>query len=335
MVSTAMVVGLGAAGRRHAQTLKACLPEVRVVAVSHTADPVPHVDLVVPGINDALQEQPQVAVIAGPATTRVEVALRLARAGVHLLLEKPVSVDLDGVHRLETIATGKGLTVAVGYNLRFFRPMLATKALVDEGVVGPLCSARLEVGQYLPDWRPGADYRTSVSARRALGGGALLELSHELDYVRWVMGQPTSVWASLARLGALELDVEDTVEMVVTFESGAMASIHQDMLQRPAVRSARFVGDCGSIVTDLLSGTVTVSTPGQVPRLVNDPARADVSLTYVSQMEDFLAAITESRQPRVPLAEGIGALELATAALASARQGREVTLTPGHAPVAR
>lgn len=327
-MTNALIVGLGAAGQRHARILKGILPGVRVVGVSRTTAPVPHVDLVLSTIEQALQEEPTVAVVAGPATTRISTAHRLGEAGVHLLLEKPLAADMEGIEEFRTMVTEGDLTVAVGYNLRFFEPLLTTKSLIAGGAIGPLRGARVEVGQYLPDWRPGADYRRSVSAQRDLGGGALLELSHELDYARWIMGEAASVSATVAQAGLVDLDVEDTAELLVTFDSGVIASVHLDMLQRPAIRYARFVGEGGSIVTDLLRGTVTVAEAGGGVQEIANTTAAEVDLTYVAQMNDFLSAVESSGEPRVPLGEGVATLELVSAARESAAKGRAVSLDP-------
>lgn len=306
-----------------------------MVGVSRATGAVPDVDLVVRELDDAMRHEPTIAVLAGPASTRTAIALRLAEAGLHLLLEKPVSANLDGLDELERLARNKHLTIAVGYNLRFFPPLVATQNLLADGTIGAVRSARIEVGQYLPDWRPGMDHRASVSAQRSLGGGALLELSHELDYVRWIMGQPDRVLATMAQQGPWDLDVEDSTEIIVTFASGASASIHQDMLQRPPVRTARFVGEWGSVVTDLLEGTVTLHAADGEPRQVGDPTQANVHLTYVEQMTDFLAAVAGTAEPRVTLRDGIGALEMAVAARDASDRGCAISLasrSPGSMP---
>ena len=69
--------------------------------------------------------------------------------------------------------------------------------LMQNKIVGKILSVRCEVGQFLPSWRPNIDYRESVSARKALGGGALLELSHEIDYLMWIFGDIDWVKATL------------------------------------------------------------------------------------------------------------------------------------------
>ena len=69
--------------------------------------------------------------------------------------------------------------------------------------------ARIESGSYLPNWRPKQDYRSSCSAKKNLGGGVLLELSHELEYLSWIFGKPNWISAWVGKLSSLEIDVED------------------------------------------------------------------------------------------------------------------------------
>jgi len=101
-----------------------------------------------------------------------------------------------------------------------------------------------------------------VSARAALGGGALLELSHEIDYVRWLAGEVTAVAAAVGRLGNLEIDVEDSADLMLTFASGARGTVHLDMLQRPATRTCRIVGSEGTLAWDGIRHQVRVHRPG-------------------------------------------------------------------------
>ncbi|MFX7793064.1 Gfo/Idh/MocA family oxidoreductase, partial [Acinetobacter baumannii] len=71
------------------------------------------------------------------------------------------------------------------------------RQMIQEGVIGNLYNAFIEIGQYLPDWRPTKDYRETVSAKTELGGGVLLELSHELDYAQWILGSLTPKYVVL------------------------------------------------------------------------------------------------------------------------------------------
>src|SRR5262249_39063512 len=158
------------------------------------------------------------AIIASPASAHLEAALALADAGIHLLVEKPIANSSEGVHELIERCRKHQLVLMVGYNLRFMPSLRRAKQMIESGVIGTVLSARVEVGQYLPQWRPHADYRQGVTAQSALGGGALLELSHDIDYILWILGLPAQLSASGGKYSNLEIDVEDMVEILLEYE---------------------------------------------------------------------------------------------------------------------
>ena len=98
--------------------------------------------------------------------------------------------------------------------------------------MGEIISLEAHVGSYLPDWRPQKDYKESVSARAELGGGVLLELSHELDYIRWFFGGIDSVIAVLKNSNILGLDVEDGADLILKSSKGLHISLHLDFNSR-------------------------------------------------------------------------------------------------------
>ena len=115
--------------------------------------------------------------------------MELVSVGCHLLIEKPISVDTNGIMELIDAARNNKVLIQLGYNLRFQASLVHFRNLIHEGEIGRVLSVRSEIGQYLPTWRSDSDYRSGVSARKELGGGVLLELSHELDYVRWFLAK--------------------------------------------------------------------------------------------------------------------------------------------------
>jgi predicted dehydrogenase len=184
------------------------------------------------------------------------------------------------------------------------------REVVVGGGIGRPLSLRAEAGQHLPTWRPGADYRVTVSARAELGGGAVLELSHELDYARWILGEAAAVSARAGRLSDLDIDVEDVAEIVVEFRSGALGSVHLDMVRQPAGRACRIIGTGGTVEWD-----------------VGEPSvRLFRSETYVEELRHFLRCVRTGEQPMVTGEDGRQALALALAAKESARLGRVIAL---------
>jgi len=214
----------------------------------------------------------------------------------------------------------------VGYNFRFYPPLQALRDALLDGRIGRLLSLRAEVGQYLPDWRPSRDYRESTTARRDLGGGALLELSHEFDYIRWLAGEVTQVSAQVAKLSDLDIDVEDTVEMVCRFASGAVGSVHLDLTQRPGTRTCRLAGTNGALTWDRANHQVLLIRPDGAIETIYPGAPQPMVDMYQEELRHFLGAVRTNTAPLVTGDDGLRALLIAEAAARSSREGRTVTI---------
>jgi predicted dehydrogenase len=210
----------------------------------------------------ALAFEPQLAVVANPAPFHLSVALPLAEQGVHLLIEKPLSNSAAEVSRLIEVCRRRNCVLMTGYNLRFLSSLTCYRDLVQSGeMAGKILSVRCEIGQNLSSWRPGADYRKGVSACKALGGGALLELSHEIDYLCWIFGRVDWVRAALFRQSDLEIDVEDSAHLLLGFEPAAdghqlVASLNLDFIRHDTTRCCVAVGTKGSLRWNALTGCV-------------------------------------------------------------------------------
>jgi len=336
VVRPVLLIGSGSIGRRHLANLGDAVPGAAVTLLRRPGagplDPAVSaaVDRVVDRMDEALQPLPRLAIVAGPAPTHVTQALALAAAGVPMLIEKPLSADLAGCDELARTCRANAVPVVVGYTLRYHPGFIALEALVRSGAAGRPLLLRAEVGQYLPDWRPDVDYRTTVTASRALGGGPLLELSHELDLARALLGMPVSVIAHLARVGDLEIDTEDTADLVLQHEPGqvdrgAVSSIHLDVLQRPLRRSLRLMGTDGALELDLAAGTLVRIAPDGAVTAVPFRAPGDRNELYVAELADLLAAM-DGRPPRVGLDDGIATLRIIDAARRSDATGVAVGL---------
>ena len=329
----ALIVGLGNVGRRHLANLRRLEPKAHVTAWRRqsgaggrdTGDA--GADEVVYSIEDALRSKPDCAVIANPSSQHVATASALAREGIPLLIEKPLSDGLPGIDELLAACESRGIALMVGYNFRHYRPLQSAKRALDEGRIGRLMSLRVEVGQYLPDWAPGLDYRKSSSASRALGGGALLELSHELDTSRWLLGEVTQVSAQLARLSDLDIDVEDTAEITLVFQSGAIGSVHLDMTRRPMARSCRVIGTEGTLTWDWQDHRTRLYSPKEGRwEDVAPAAQQERNEMYLSEMGHFLACVRGERKPFADGRDAKRVLEIVLAAKRSAAEQRTIRI---------
>lgn len=335
MVQRALLIGSGSIGQRHLGVLRRTLPRALVTLLRRPNPPeldsaiAAEVDRVLCDIEAAIDPRPDLAVIASPAPTHLGFARRLAEAGIPMLIEKPLSTDLENCADLAAICQARRLPVLVGYTLRYHPAFRALAAQIDSGAIGRPFSIRAEVGQHLAGWRPGTDYRGSVTARRALGGGALLELSHEIDLVRALLGVPVSVQAQLAQLGELEIDVEDTVELVTRHRLAdghhAHASIHLDLLQRPARRRLVVSGTEATLDLDFISGRLQLLREGEASDLPY-PALVDRNALYAAELADLLQAMRGGTAVQVGLADGVATMRIIDAARRSAAAGQSVAI---------
>lgn len=317
-----LVVGLGSIGRRHLGNLgESGVAAVAAVSASATPADIPSGVALYRDLGAAIAEfRPDIAVIANASPAHVSTAHLLADAGAHLFIEKPLSDRMDGIASLLEKCERRRLVTLVAYTLRFLPVMLRTRQLLP--LIGAPLFLSADVGQYLPDWRPNQDYRQGVSARRDLGGGALLELSHEIDYVRWLLGEPDSVFAATSRSGLIEVDVEDSADLLLSY-SGARARIHLDFLERGKSRRCRIVGSEGTLETDLIAGTVSLLKAGASEPVMERPAAAD---PYKASLAHFLDCAATGATTAAPLADGAATMRLIEAARRAAEKGVSVAL---------
>lgn len=277
-------------------------------------------------LEDALEgHQPDIVIVSNPTALHLDIAIPAAAAGCHLLLEKPISHTMDGVAALTEIVLKKNLKVLVGFQFRFHPGLRHIKALLESEAIGAVTSIHVHWGEYLPAWHPWEDYRVGYAARGDLGGGVLLTLCHPFDYLRWLMGEVASVSAMTAQQGGLGLEVEDTANTLLRFESGALGIVHLDYIQRPPTHTLHITGERGRILWDNADGDVHwYQSDTETWETLKMPSDFERNTLFVEEAKHFIDCIESDTAPCVNLQDGIAALELVLAAKASASQQREV-----------
>ena len=306
------VVGLGSIAERHRQNIKALWPDSSIYAISSSGRaakaPIANCDKFTANIADLPLNAMDMAIIASPAPFHVAHAMRFMRAGIPTLIEKPLCTNLEDASLLAQCAKDRNSRIAVGYCLRFLPTAGLMKQLIENRKVGQVLNVFIEVGQYLPHWRPSKHYKETVSANAALGGGALFELSHEFDYCQWIFGGLTLKHAYLRRSEQLQLNVEDIVDVAATLPNGALVNLHLDFLQQKAHRHCRVVGSEGTLNWDLIKNEVTFCNNDGCTTLYNEP-QWDKNLMYTAMLEHFFGATTTlERSPICTLAEAVNTL---------------------------
>jgi UDP-N-acetyl-2-amino-2-deoxyglucuronate dehydrogenase len=278
-----------------------------------------------------------------PSGLHAEVGARAARAGKHLVVEKPIDVSLDAADRLIEAARTAGVAMTVISQHRFDPGLVELKRLLDEDALG-----RLVLGEASTKWYRSQAYYDSAAWRgtHAMDGGSLMNQGiHYVDLLRWCMGPPAEVTA-VCSAQTHQIEAEDTSLAIVRFGSGAVGTILSS--------TAAFPGFPQRLEITGTEGTVTIEdgriarrafgadsdpdsdsgiraapqAPGDRPAAAagSHPAALDVA-GHAAQIADLLAAADSGREPAVTGESGREALEIVCAVYESSRTGRPVTLS--------
>ncbi len=199
------------------------------------------------------------AIVATRTLLHVENTISVLEAGMDVLVEKPLSISATHAAALIDKATAAERTVFCGLNLRFSQSLLCFREWL--GRVGSVHAGHVECRSWLPDWRPGTDYRTCYSAS-AVDGGVLRDLIHEVDYAGWLLGWPASVFARFGRSGRLGIEAEEAACLSCPLPSGAGLNIALDYLSRIPTRIFRVFGEFGTLTWNGIAQTVTFESQG-------------------------------------------------------------------------
>jgi predicted dehydrogenase len=251
-------------------------------------------------------------ILSNPSALHYKFLEKLITNQVNVLVEKPIAAKNSEFENLKTLLinyTGIGM---IAFNMRFHPCVKKTKEILDSKVLGKAFSARFFVGQYLPDWHPGTDYRNSYSSFKKLGGGVVFDLIHEIDLAYLLCGKVLEDFhAIIGKVSDLEIETEDLAEIHYKSNSNAFVSIHLDYLTRGYSRYFEIICEKGRICCDLFKNEIKlIRDKNEIPETFTYPEfnRNDM---YVSMMEYYLKNIENKTYPIPSLSEGLISLEIA------------------------
>ena len=225
--------------------------------------------------------RPQVAFITNPTALHIETALQCARRGMAIFIEKPLGGCGPGLEELMDIVRRQKVVTYVAYVLRFHPVILKLKEMMGEQTCWHM---QVEAASFLPTWRPGRDHTKSYSARRDLGGGVIFDLSHEIDYVHFLLGQVQRINGHCYRRGNVTVDAEDCADMLIHCPRG-VANVHLSFLSHHHRRSIRLCFAERTITADLLANTIHVYQHDHCTEAFTLPIERDA--LFEKQMDFF------------------------------------------------
>jgi 1,5-anhydro-D-fructose reductase (1,5-anhydro-D-mannitol-forming) len=250
-------------------------------------------------------------------------ALAAARAGKHVLCEKPLALEPEEADRIVRACREAGVVLGANHHLRNMESHRAIKRLMDEGAIGPVNSIRLFHAGELP-----AELKTWRLYEKGAGAGAIFDLTvHDADLLRFYLGRnPKRISAFAATSGDGPKDIEDSVMSIWEFTDNVLVQCHDSFVAGSAPKGVEVHGSEGSILgIDVMSqapgGTVMVRTKAGERVVPLEP-----KVAYHRSIADFSAAVRGAGTPSASGEDGVWSLKLAKAVAASVVSGRAVTI---------
>lgn len=206
--------------------------------------------------------KPYAVIIATPTAQHITQAIKSAKLGCHVLVEKPLSHNLEQTTELIEVVKEKSIYFQVAYMQRFHPLITKIKHYVTNKTFGNLISLTAKWGDYLPAWHPWEDYRESYAAKKELGGGVALTLSHEIDLANWLVDSTPQKSFTIKNYGSkLEMDVEAGCDVIVGYQNGATANIHLNYYEKTPERYIKLVFDDASLSLAFFKNTLEIKHP--------------------------------------------------------------------------
>lgn len=249
-----IIFGLGSIGQRHAQILLDSFDHELIAFRSNkNAKPNPLGIKEIFTWDEVEKAKPDVAFITNPTALHIDIALKCARQGMHLFIEKPLSATLDQIDELVKLCQKKKLTTYVAYCLRFHPVIKKIKELLADKEV---THVRVVCSSYLPHWRKGTDWKKCYSASKNLGGGVILDLSHEFDYIEYLFGEISEIIGKSGRATAVTVDAEDFADAVLVLPNKLCVNLHLNFMSLINERTLKIDFEGGYLIGDIMNSKV-------------------------------------------------------------------------------
>jgi len=314
-----LICGLGSIGYRHLKILKnignfgiwAFRSGKSTISEQRQKESAP--DQIFDKLEAAIKARPDAALVTNPTFLHLEVAQKIAERGIPIFIDKPLDCNLEKVFNFQSVVREKKIPVLVGFNLMFHPGILKIFELLKKETIGDIIAANVHWGTYMPEWHPWEDYQNTYAARTEMGGGVVLTMCHELNYLTYFFGKVVELKAMEFCKKKLDISGEEGVNVLLKHETDIVSNVHLNYIQKPNKRTCQIIGENGTIFWDYRSPEVVVenSDSKKVYPLDGD-ADSLHDKSYENEMSHFIDVVQGRVEPKIPLSKGIQDLELCT-----------------------
>ena len=277
-----LIIGLGSIGKRHADTLQQLYPLSKIYALRNESTNEKYKNVINIFCKSEIPASIDFIIISNITSCHENTIFDMLDIGCPLFIEKPVLSNLKNAEKISERLTKDGIKTYVAFNMRFYSSIKYIKDCV-EGDLFRINEVNIYSGSFLPEWRPGKDFRGIYSANKLMGGGVHLDLIHEIDYCCWIFGFPQLSKCVFTKRSSLKIDAVDSARYILMYQD-FNAMITLNYFRRDPKRKIEIVTEDDTIEIDLLTNVVISKVRNEIlfqgEEKIND--------TYIKQMKYFI-----------------------------------------------
>jgi predicted dehydrogenase len=299
-----LIVGLGSIAKKHIQAIRSLNKDVTIYALRSANNVYQEDGLINIFTLENLDLIFDFAIISNPTSLHYKYIQILSEKGIPLFIEKPAVHILENSEELIALIDSKNLFTYVACNYRFHPCILFIKNLLKSKLYR-INEVNVYCGSYLPDWRPGKNFRTTYSANEDMGGGVHLDLFHEFDYTTWIFGYPIKSNSITRSVSSLSINAVDYANYILEY-SNFTINIVLNYYRKKAKRSFEIVLDNQIINIDLINHIVSDDNN----QILFQSSNFEIMNTYIMQMDYFINCIEQNEKPMNSFKESIEILKI-------------------------
>ena len=312
----ALFVGLGGIGQRHLRILKNLYPNIKIAAVRNRGKTFEigddlkinkNVNIIkkykisnYSSISQSLKFNPDFAIVANPTSMHMSTTTELVKNKIPVLMEKPISNNILGLKNLLKLSNKNKVPVMVGYMMRFNPCATQIKDYIDKNILGNLYSVIVTINSYMPNWHKYESYNAFYAGQKKLGGGVILTEIHEIDLLNWFFGKPKKISAVGGKLSNLNLDVEDTVSILMEQKIHGRSipiNVNMSYVQKAPIRKFLLLGEYGSLEWDIINNTLSLNNYHNNVHKDHKYLKFKRNDMFKKQMKHFIGSIKNNKKP--------------------------------------
>jgi len=291
-----IIIGFGSIGQRHYRNLTK-LGYKNVFVFDTDPDKITGSKIkVVKKMDQDTLKQFAIAIICTPNNLHIKDAVKCAKAGCQLFIEKPLSHNLTGIDKLIHRCRSQGLVTMVGCNMRFHPCLKFIKEYLAKRKLGRVYSINHEFGYFLPYWRPDQDYRKKYASKKSTGGGIILDDIHEFDLLFWLNDFAAIKETKFIydKVSNLNIETEDICIASFKFKNNVLGSVRCDYLQQDYSRSCKIVGEKGNLQWDFKENIVWLKNKQGMKKLLA-VKNFDFNKVYLDEIDYFINCVNKKQ----------------------------------------